>query len=221
MRLSIGDCANVAHLSCMPAQTNNLTTPMSHRRQNFKFIMKQFLKVSSSDKFSDIKKKTTTTDRIYLSGGVGFNLRHISFDEIEEVLVIDVFYSANQSAYMLGLNNGTLILNINNSKNIELEAEENYTDSSSINNATVHFESVYFEISKDILAEICEAKSLEMKIIGSNRDKVLKGEKFLNYCRKFYNQFYDNKKYPETADMKIHTLWDKFQNWSCKLFGIN
>ena len=180
--------------------------------------MKPFLKVTKSDKFSDVQKTTTTTDKIFISG-LSFNLRHILIED-EDILLLDVL-QINQSFMMLGISNGVLILNINNSKNIELEAGENYTDSASMGNTTLHCESAYYELSKDILEEICEAKSLAMKIVGSNSSKVLENtEKFLNYCRKFYNQFYDNTKYPETADMKIFTLRDRIEILTGKLFGI-
>ena len=183
--------------------------------------MKPFLKVTKSDKFSDVQKTTTTTDKIFISG-LSFNLRHILIED-EDILLLDVL-QINQSFMMLGISNGVLILNINNSKNIELEVGENFADSASVhkvNNITFHCESAYYELSKDILEEICEAKSLAMKIVGSNSSKVLKNtEKFLNYCRKFYNQFYDNTKYPETADMKIFTLRDRIEILTGKLFGF-
>ena len=163
--------------------------------------MGTFLKVDG-DKFSD--KVTTTTDKLNLSK-VKIKLRHISFADGNDSLVIDVYRDYTDS--WIYIRSGELILNINDSINIRLEAHENYTNSSSFKNndgeiITTYSESAFYNITKEQFAEICEAKTLVVKVRGSDGSIIESGGVFLIYCKKFYNLFYDNTKYLETQDIE-------------------
>lgn len=130
-----------------------------------------------------------------------------------------------------GLKDGCLIVNINDSENIELFPKENYTrqdEAESLksiaiknmqgalqqitgNNAQeaqgtsvkspyyrpfIH-ESVYYEISKDLLKKICDSKSLDFKIVGKNRSCENNANNFSVYAQQFYNGVYDSQSYSE------------------------
>ncbi len=158
--------------------------------------------IKDVDKFED--KTTTTTEMLKLSS-VKIKLRHISFADGDDSLVIDV-YSERQYGW-LNIRGGELILNINYSINIRLEAHENYTNSSSFKNndgevITTYSESAFYNITKEQFAEICEAKTLDIKVRGSDGSIIESGGVFLIYCKKFYNLFYDNTKYLETQDIE-------------------
>ena len=174
--------------------------------------MGTFLKVDG-DKFSD--KVTTTTDKLNLSK-VKIKLRHISFADGNDSLVIDVYRDYTDS--WIYIRSGELILNINDSINIRLKAYENYTNSSTFKNnqgeiVTSYSESAFYNITKEQLAAICEANTLDIKVRGSDGSIISNGDKFLIYCRKFYNQFYDSTKYPETANMEVFGIWNQLTNW--------
>ena len=161
--------------------------------------MGTFLKVDG-DKFSD--KVTTTTDKLNLSK-LKIKLRHISFADGNDSLVFDVYRDYTDS--WIYIRSGELILNINDSINIRLKAYENYTNSSTFKNnqgeiVTSYSESAFYNITKEQLAEICEAKTLDIKVRGSDGSIIESGGVFLIYCKKFYNLFYDNTKYLETQD---------------------
>lgn len=143
-------------------------------------------------------------------------LRHISFADGDDSLVIDV--CRDYTDYWIYIRSGELILNINDSVNVRLEAHENYTDSSTFKNyqgeiVTSYSESAFYGITKEQLAEICEAKTLDIKVRGSDGSIISNGDKFLIYCRKFYNQFYDSTKYPETANVEVFGIWNQLTNY--------
>lgn len=147
-----------------------------------------FLKVTG-DKFQD---KTTTQAKpikyLNFSLFTKISLRHISCGSGNDYLLIDIFTDSTDD--WLFIRSGNLYINLNNSINITLGAQENSTDCSVSNNVTHHYESVYYDISKEILAQICDADTVDLKLTGDNFSKVYSSDKFLNYCRRFYNEFY-------------------------------
>lgn len=181
--------------------------------------MKKFLK-TIGDKFSD--KTTTTTEKLHLKaqfGGllISAKLRHLSFADGTATLVLDIDRELKYGG-LIDIGNGQIIFNINDSININIEANENYVDAATIednngNKSSFYIESAYYELSQELLAQICEAKTLDIKIEGTDGDEIVKGDKFLIYCRKFYNQFYDNTKYPEVANAQVFGRWNRITNW--------
>jgi hypothetical protein len=134
--------------------------------------------------------------------------RHISSPG-KDNLVIDVEHVASKWIF---LRNGYMIININDVENIKLEAHQSYTKTSQgdlryYSDAmgidltgfdSVHcWESDWYECSHDLLKKICEAQSVDIKIVGKNTYIVKRGNDFIKYSRQFYNAFYDNEAYKE------------------------
>ncbi|MBR2265339.1 MAG: hypothetical protein IJ882_01485 [Paludibacteraceae bacterium] len=78
--------------------------------------------------------------------------------------MIDVLYRGEQYIFLRA---GSLIIRLNDSKNIKLEPHETFLrkDNESYYNCV---ESDYYEISQDLLKEICDASSIEIQISAKN-----------------------------------------------------
>lgn len=127
-------------------------------------------------------------------------------------LVID--FTAESKYGEMCLSQGSIIFAIDG-KTIELEAHENWNDSSELvtasrNSATntttitsvdFHTESVYYEIDETILKAIADAHSFGMKVYAGNcESEITNPEKFQGYARAFYNKVYDKNAYIEEAE---------------------
>ena len=107
--------------------------------------------------------------------------------------------------YLANINVRWGAFDLENLSLMRFEAHENYTATSSFKANgeiyTTYSESAFYNITKEQLAEICEAKTLEIKVRGSNGSIIESGKVFLTYCKMFYNRFYDNTKYIETQNL--------------------
>lgn len=161
--------------------------------------------VKDVDKFND---KTSTKANIALCMDVneGFNettfsLRHVSAPKVDTV-VLDVNV---QHLDWYFFRRGEITFNINGVKNIKLKAHEQGTDVATVSHATTGhttyvFESNYYVISKDVLQQICEAKTLDIQLSGEKGNLEMSGEEFILYCQLFYNQVYDESAYISSVE---------------------
>lgn len=140
-------------------------------------------------------KKTFHFDGLeQVLGETHLTLRHLSLDNGKDYLMLDLNYEGDRWFFF---RRGELIINLNNSINIPLKAHESY--SNTIGGGRVE-ESVFYDISKKDLEAICEADSIDMKLSGADSYVTIDKDgkhNFQNYCRIFYNAFYE-KKYPES-----------------------
>lgn len=156
-----------------------------------------YVKVEN-DKFNN--KTVTTMKKPYrltkttLGGLYHLTLRHVSAPS-HDSLLIDVYYQGFDWAF---LRNGSMIININNVENIELEAHESYSDTMTVGESVECVESDYYEINQEILKKICDAQSVDIKIAGSNTEKVKEANQFIEYARHFYSDFYDENAYKDS-----------------------
>lgn len=155
-----------------------------------------FLRVEY-DKFSN--KRVTSMSAITLlemglSSYFKINLRHVSTPETE-VLLIDLLYSGWD---WFDLDKGILIININDIENIELKPHGTYEGGE----PDKCYEDYYYEINKEILKKICDAKSVDFQIQGKRGKRIeeANGDRFIKYAQIFYNGFYDEELYKEVID---------------------
>jgi len=141
-------------------------------------------------------------DDFYISEGTFcINLRHVSSPE-SEGLVLDVRFNGEDWFF---LRSGKLIININGVENIALEPHESYAkvvDKPFSRHETECEESDWYEIDKDLLKKICDAKSIDFQIRGEGVEEF-NGNKFIKYAQVFYNGFYDEEAYKEVLDEKL------------------
>jgi hypothetical protein len=155
------------------------------------------------DKFTN--KRETSMDSMTLLEEYDcyfkINLRHVSTPR-SEGLLIDLYYRGDNWFF---LRNGKLIININNVENISLEPNESFShvmDSYDDEEDGKCEEEDYYEIDREILKKICDAKCVDFQIRG---EAVLEanGERFIKYSQVFYNGFYDEDAYKEVLEENI------------------
>ena len=141
------------------------------------------------DKFS--QKTTTTSISLQVDQEITsfiIQLRHVSAPKIDS-MVIDIQYLATDWMF---IRNGKLILNINGTKNLTLDPHEQGTD------ATGHgvMESAFYNITPEQLLMLCNAKSIEYKLSGSNTYVTgAFNDNMQLICKAMYNAIYDHSKF--------------------------
>ena len=190
---------------------------MDNQTTNKRFINQDF------DKFNN---KTTTTlkwptkfskkySSLWFNSGssdlpdykgmeIDLTMRHVKTPDLD-VTLIDYLYLG---ADWMFLRDGKMIINIDGTENINLDANESNTEVGvGFRNAVC--ENGYYAISKDDLKKVCDAKEVEVRISGGssyhsinnkpdqkNSEKaILPGDKFLFMCRAFYAGLYDDDTY--------------------------
>lgn len=162
-----------------------------------KFIEVEF------DKFTN-KRVTSICPMTLMKGYTiyfSISLRHVSIPG-HEGLLINLFYKGDGWFF---LRNGEIIININNVENISLEPNESYArvvDSYDLTENGKCSELDYYEIDREILKKICDAKSLDIQIRGKYVEEV-NANKFIKYAQVFYNGFYDEEAYKEVLDEEL------------------
>jgi len=153
-----------------------------------------------------------------------FNLRRITTSEFDDI-VIDIHHFSPDWFF---LRNGNLILNIDNAKNIHLDPHESYSDVGSQQGgldsaATVMTEeSCFYDIDKEELKEICDAKHLDIQVTGDSEQKQMDGELFRLYSQAFYNAVIDNSCYRGSLEAyrRCEKKLDWVRNWVWLKFAI-
>lgn len=149
-----------------------------------------------------------------------FNLRHVSCEPDVDALLIDVHFKSTAtnpniqlddpgSVILDGmktypgewafLRNGKLIIQIDGKENIHLTPHESDSDvtTNALTNGSACEELVWYEIDKDILSRICNAKSVRMQLSGSKGSWILDGHDVIFLAKAFWNGFYDSSMYKE------------------------
>lgn len=151
---------------------------------------------------NDPFRKLTFTQTSELKRSIGDNNQNFSFqvDHISttdgDFLRIKLQYWASSWAF---LNHGSLILLINRSESIEIKATPAATNASEVYSGGV-YECIFYVIDKNILEKICEAETLDIKLIGTQRQIEMPFNDFIAYDQFFYNKFYDDTKYIDTVE---------------------
>ena len=166
--------------------------------------------IKEVDKFAN--KTTIKMNKEYrLSRSVGnlgghgakLQIRYVSIPETEKI-IIDYHY--NNSYDYLYLDNGKLIIRLNDSENISLDfickgkRERSVYEDNNGNVDYEYYEDNYVEIDKETLRKICDAESVEIQVSGGNTKEYStdKANGFIDYCRTFYNELYNETAYELT-----------------------
>lgn len=122
---------------------------------------------------------------------VNWNLgyRHFSDESGDELLF---YVYVTEYPDMLNLREGNVVFLIDNVKQIKLTG-------SSLPEPAEHGwnERALYRITKEQIKEICDAKTLEIRISGRTVSKTFKGYPFKLFTQCFYNQFFDQNEYKE------------------------
>ena len=140
--------------------------------------------------------------------GFEFNLsmRHVKTPDLDLSLIN--YYYVGADWFFIA--NGNMIINIDGKENITLEPHESNTETG-VGYRNAVSETGYYAISKEQLKQVCDAKSVEVRISGSNsyhaltneanqknvESSILPADKFLFMCRAFYSGLYDDNSYSE------------------------
>ena len=161
--------------------------------------------VKAVDKFND--KTTVTMNKEYkISKNVGvfsygskFKIRHLSMPDVDSIFLDYYFEDSGNKCDFLYLDDGDLIIRINNRENISLPfiaTGERDISSYEDNNGQTHTtrtEYNFVEIDKITLEKICNANSIELKLNGENPIEYSANKCFglIEYCKVFYEGLYN------------------------------
>jgi len=186
---------------------------MENTSSNQRFIEQTF------DKFTD-KKETTLKwpakfskqyYKFWFNAGdsdikdykgleLDLTMRHVKTPDLDALLIDYTYLGADWMFFR----NGSMVINLNGTKNITLECHESNTEVG-VGFYNACFEVGFYRISKEDLKKVCDAKELEVRMSGgssyhaiSNKagqenteQAILPGDKFLFMCRAFYAGLYD------------------------------
>lgn len=125
------------------------------------------------------------------------NFRHVSTPNTD-ALLLDLFYRGKDWFF---LRNGRLIININNVENLVLEPNESYSETGENTYGDITCdESDWYEINQEILKKLCDAKTIDFKIIGENKSVQASLNDFILYAQRFYNGLYDENAYLDSMN---------------------
>ena len=175
----------------------------------------------SYDKFSS---KTTTVTSCAGDGNCQVRLRHISSSEGEHIL-LDLEY--RQDAPQPMLHQGNLFIVLSGKKRYTLTphinqparyTENEYSNWSGINTIITWYESMYYELTKEMLLDMASATRIEMKVTGASASYVVKekftGEEkehisFLIMAKALYNAIFDKSAFNEDIEVLIQRIKEK------------
>ncbi|MDC1195829.1 hypothetical protein N8010_00565 [Crocinitomicaceae bacterium] len=122
-------------------------------------------------------------------------LRHVKSPESDSI-VIDYDWWAKDWFFV---RNGKMIVNIDGIDNIELEPHESDTSVGKYGGTKLQ-ELGFYNISKEQLKQICDAKEISVKISGGSSYFELEDKGLLKFhfmCRSFYADLYEDSSYDE------------------------
>lgn len=177
--------------------------------------------------------------KLTLTETASFNFRHVQTESSIEGLLIDVHFSSselNKLGVKSGslksalasfpgewafLRNGRLIIQLDGVENISLAPHESAADvtRTAITDSSACEELCYYEIDKDILEKICEAKSLRMQLSGGKAKWTIEGNELIFLAKAFYNGFYDQNKYANEIEHVVDVQAQKnaIRNKGCAI----
>ena len=170
------------------------------------------LRTQTHDKFAN--KTTTCTCIIRSEDYYDIRFRHVSTPNLD-VIVLDcnITTFADQSLY------GEIIIRINNLKNYRLSSHENY------NTRPGEEDSVYYDISRELLKEVADASSVELKIIGINIHTIFEPKKsgyqpaIQSLAQALYDTIYNSQEYEQNVHQEIRNIEDFLKKKS--MYEIN
>lgn len=127
------------------------------------------------------------------SSSLGLGLRNVKSPDIDSIL-IDYRYHSNN---WLFLGNGNMIINLDGVDNVTLsphESEKEVRDGGRIQ------EIGFWNITKDNLKKVCDAKTISVRISGDTTFFELEGKGLLKFqfmCRSFYADLFDDSSYDQ------------------------
>jgi hypothetical protein len=186
----------VPHLALSVISHDEITSLPTYceRDTTAAFAMKEMLKTQG--KGASLKGKEADDHIAWLrkNGPIKIahtmTLRSSSINDSEFILV-DFFLSTEDWFW---LKDGSVIVNIDDKENITLTTDNSATN----NDHKMCWESGCFQITKEQLKKIGDAKSIEIKVSGSGSYFLWNKEEsndFLNMVRCFYNNIIDTKSY--------------------------
>ena len=120
-------------------------------------------------------------------------LRHVKTPDIDSI-VIDYDWFAKDWFFV---RDGKLIANCDGVENIELDPHESDTSVGKYGGTSVE-EIGFYNISKEQLKRICDAKTLAVRVSGGSSYFELEGKGLLKFqfmCRSFYSDLFDDSSY--------------------------
>lgn len=129
-------------------------------------------------------------------------IEHFSSPNAEDLTLRLYYRDISDSEGWFFLRSGKFIININGVENIELEPHEVYAEVKAVTTweSEKCCECDYYFISQELLKKICDAKTVDFKIIGGRQVVESSVNSFIIYAQRFYNGFYDENAYVEALE---------------------
>lgn len=154
--------------------------------------------IKSFDEFNDstiIKHKDSFQHRLSDDNVKSFTLQKVKQKDLDAILLV----CSIKSKDWFFPTRGNLIFNCDQ-QNHEVDFQKSNSDVERIGKISYCFEHGYYEISMDILDDICSCAVLKIRLSGES-DRVEPDAKwcqsFQSYCRQFYNGVIDSTKYSD------------------------
>lgn len=122
-------------------------------------------------------------------------LRHIKTPDLDHI-VIDYTYHSKKWMF---LGDGEMIVNLDGVDNVNLKPHESETKVGEFGGSGIT-EKGFYNITKEQLKQICDAKEISVRISGGSSYFELKDKgllKFYFMCRSFYADLYEDSSYDE------------------------
>jgi hypothetical protein len=126
---------------------------------------------------------------------INLKLRHVKTPDLDSI-VIDYTYYSNDWMF---LRNGNMIINIDGVDNVNLVPHESDTKVGEFGGSGIS-ERGFYDITKEKLKQICDAKEISIRISGGSSYFELKDKGLLKFrfmCRSFYADLYEDSSYDE------------------------
>ena len=127
------------------------------------------------------------------SSYISLKLRHVKTPDLDSIVIDYTYYSKE----WMFLRNGGMIINIDGLDNINLASHESDTD---VRDGGRIQENGFYNITKEQLKQICDAKEISVRISGGSSYFELKDKGLLKFhfmCRSFYADLYEDSNYDE------------------------
>lgn len=125
------------------------------------------------------------------SSYIALKLRHVKTPDIDSI-VIDYTYYSNDWIF---LRDGNMIINLDGVDNVTIQPHESDTD---VRDGGRIQENGFWNITKDDLKKVCDAKAISVRISGGSSYFELKDKGLLKFqfmCRSFYADLFDDSSY--------------------------
>lgn len=127
------------------------------------------------------------------SSSLSLKLRHVKTPDLDSMVIDYTYYSKD----WMFLRNGNMIINIDGVDNVNLAPHESDTDVRDGGRIT---ENGFYNITKEQLKQICDAKEISVRISGGSSYFELEDKGLLKFhfmSRSFYADLYEDSSYDE------------------------